>query len=263
MSSILLAAYGIEYSVGSRNILHQVSFELAAGQFTALLGPNGSGKSTLMKWVAGILPLQSRGSQGQVRYLGQDFKKFSTTRKAQSVVYVGSELSAEFPMTAEEVVLMGRHCRKLGFLGFFTEEDRTQVRSAMEACLCWHLRDRSIASLSGGEKQLVSLARAFSQGARVLFLDESLSQMDLNHQILIGKVLKEWTSRGMAILLISHDVNLATAWADHAIFLKQGRKIGEGPIHEMITSERLEMLYPGAKLNVDRNPQTSAPKIYF
>jgi iron complex transport system ATP-binding protein len=136
---------------------------------------------------------------------------------------------------------------------------------AMEQFHCWDWRDRDLQTLSGGERQLVSLARAFAQGARILFLDESLSQMDLHHQAHTGKLLKKMTEQGYAVVLVSHDVNLAAEWADTALLLGprgQG-KIAHGPMREVLTEQNLKKLYPGADLVVGTNPVSHAPKVFF
>jgi len=273
MSQIVFGAYGVNYrwralqkeSKGgaSRGVLEDVSFEISRGEFLALFGPNGSGKSTLMKVVAGILPLNRAGCSAQVRYLNQNFLSFSPRERAQCVAYVAPDLNTEFPLTAEETVSLGRTCQGVGLLRRPSVEDQNAVRWAMEKCLCWSLRDRSLESLSGGERQLVALARGLAQGAKILFLDEALSRMDLHHQAAMGKMLRELAREGWSILLVSHDVNLASEWAVSGIFLREGKKILQGAIREILTQDKIRTLYPGSNLISGSNPVTGAPKIFF
>ncbi|MCM2279114.1 MAG: ABC transporter ATP-binding protein [Oligoflexia bacterium] len=262
MSAPLLGAYGLVCRYGSRKVVDEVSFELEAGEILSLFGPNGSGKSTLLKLISGILPLESSGS-GQIRHSGKDLSALGPAERARVVAYVGADLRADFPLTALEAVLLGRICHSGGIFRQFTAQDREVARLAMERCLCWSLRERELATLSGGERQLVAFARALAQGARVLLLDEALSRMDLNHQARMGSLLKELATEGRGIILVSHDVNLASEWARSAILLKDGKRVRSGPIQEILTQDTLEMLYPGAELLVSAHPLSGAPKVFF
>lgn len=266
MNSIF-GVYGIRFWRKKAEILMDVSFELSEGSFTTLLGPNGSGKSTLMKIMSGIIPLGHHPAgahgEGQIRYRGKDFLSAPLAWRARQVTYVGYDLKPEFPLTAFEAVMLGRTCQEFGLLQHITEEDRKQVKWAMEKCSCWNLRNRELHTLSGGERQLVSLARALAQGSKVLLLDESLSQMDLHHQSMVGKMLRSLTQEGMAILLVAHDVNLASEWAEDCLLLNKGRQVAFGKVEEVLTETKIQTLYPGADLFIGKNPVTGSPKVFF
>jgi iron complex transport system ATP-binding protein len=260
----MLGAYGITYR-WERNggvVLDELSLELAKGEFLALLGPNGSGKSTLLKTLAGLLPLNRPGCSGQVRLGTQNFLTLPPHRRAQAVAYVAPDLRAEFPLTAYEAVLLGRTCHGVGLLSRTSDADREAVRWAMEKALCWNLRDRDLHRLSGGEVQLVSLARALAQGAKVLLLDEALSRMDLNHQAAMGRMLQGLAAQGWSIVLVAHDVNLASEWASTCLLLRQGRTIATGKIADVLNADRIQQLYPGAWV-VGKSPVSGAPKVFF
>ncbi len=268
MSEPILGAYGLKYTYTRRRsspktVFEDVSFELRPGEFLTLLGPNGSGKSTLMKLVAGILPMGLPGCEGQVRYRGQDFLRDRPAFRARTLAYVGYDFGSEFPVTAYEAVMLARTAAGSGFAEHISVKDREAVRWTMELCLCWDWRDQDLQTLSGGERQLVSLARALAQGAKILFLDEALSQMDLHHQAHIGKTLKGLTAQGWSVVLVSHDVNLATEWADTALLLASGGKVAQGPVRVVMSAENLKKLYPGASLVVGASPTTGAPKVFF
>lgn len=266
-----LGVYGITYcwqaqKGQSENALDEVSFEVARGEIVALLGPNGSGKSTLLKLIAGVLRVGANGSSGQVRLQGLDFLSLPAYMRAQKIAYVAADLRAGFPLTAQEAVSLGLTCRKTqgAWKAWRTSSEESEIiRSAMERCFCWHLRARDLESLSSGERQLVGMARALAQGSKMLLLDETLSRMDLNHQGSIGRLLRELAKENWTMILVSHDFNLATEWADSAIFLKKGKKIAQGPIKEVMTQEKIEKLYPQSDLIVGSNPATGAPKIFF
>lgn len=259
----LLSVSELSYSYGDQLILDRVSFEILPGKIVVLLGPNGSGKSTLMKVVAGLLPLQGKACSGEIKFLDTDWLTLSLIEKARAIGYLGPDMRADFPMTAREAVLLGRICHGTGFLRQFNSEDEKKVEWAMQETLCWSFRNRDIATLSGGERQLVGLARTLAQGARLLFLDEALSRMDLNHVAWVAKMLRRRLAEGCSVLLVSHDLNLATELADDCILLKAGQEIAKGPPREILTSEHIQKLYPGADLRVSLHPDTGAPIVSF
>lgn len=259
----VLAAYGVTHAYGSEPVLREVSVELFQGEILAVFGPNGCGKSTLLKIMSGLIPARSSKTSAQIRYRGEDFSTLESSKKARSVAYVAPDLRAEFPMTVWDAVMMGRRCHGSGFLWRHSSEDRDAVHSAMELCFCWGLRARELHTLSGGERQLVVLARALAQEAKVLLLDESLSRMDLNHQAAVGRLLMNLASKGFSILLVAHDLNLASEWASHCLLMKKGEKLASGPIGEVLTADRIHALYPDSSLVVGTNPVTGTPKIFF
>ena len=263
-----LGVYGLSFGYasarGARAAVHEVSFELEAGEFVALLGPNGSGKSTLMKLISGVQSFRRGCGEGQIRCTGVDFLGLSPGARATKINYIGAELLADFPLTAFEAVLMGRSVAGAGLFSPASEEDRSRVEEAMRLCACWELARRDLRELSGGERQLVAVARALAQGAKILFLDEALSRMDLHHQALIGELLKGLCrEKGYTVLLVSHDWNLATEWASRCILLKSGRILKQGLPAEVLTSQNLGELYPHAPVWVGPHPTHGGPKIYF
>jgi iron complex transport system ATP-binding protein len=262
--------YGVTYTYGKKTILDAISFEMDSGEVLALLGPNGAGKSSLLKIVAGIIEPSTVGVAKvslQIRIRGEEFSDTSSKSRAQArarlLTYVGPELRAAFPLTAYETVMMGRLCHHPDLFLEFSENDRKAVETAMRRCFCWELRDRDLDTLSGGEKQLVALARAVAQEARILLLDEVLSKMDLHHQARIGKLFRELASEGKSVILVSHDVNLAAEWATTALLLLKGNMIARGPIASVMSEENFRRVYPDAKLHIGKNPITGAPQIFF
>jgi iron complex transport system ATP-binding protein len=256
----LLGAYGISFSwngtvtgEGGRT-LDEVSFEIGRGELVALIGPNGSGKSTLLKILSGLLPLAPSG--GAVRIQGQDLRSFAPAARARMIAYVSSELRAEFPLRAIEAVALGRTCHG-------SEPAPDLVREAMERSSCWALRDRDVRTLSGGEKQLVLLARALAQKSRILLLDEALSRMDLHHQAATGSLLRELCLEGYSVMLVAHDLNLSAEWASRCILLRSGKLVAQGPIVSTLTEKNLAGLYPRAPILVASSPGSGAPKVFF
>lgn len=237
-----------------------ISFELREGELLALLGPNGCGKSTLLKTVAGIA---SGNVSGQVQYRDQDFFGKSPSFRARTIAYVGHDYRTDFPMTSYEAVMLARSVAGRGFFDQVSSRDREVVEWAIDQCLCREWKNRDLQTLSTGERQLVGLARALAQGARILFLDEALSQMDLHHQAQMGKFLKSLTAQGYSVILVSHDVNLAAEWADTAFLMKSGKKLAHGKTQDVLITENFKSVFPGADLHVGKSPMTGAPKIFF
>lgn len=263
----LLAVSGLTCHYGQRTVLEDIQFEIHEGQMVALLGPNGSGKSTLMKAVAGLIPWEEKGRSGQILYRGDDLCAFDPRQRARVVAYLGPDIRADFPMTAREAVLLGRICHGIdhgaALLSGFNAQDEAKVLWAMQQALCWDLRDRDISTLSGGERQLVGLARSLAQDARLLFLDEALSRMDLNHVALISKMLRRRLEEGYAVLLVSHDINLASELADQCLLLRQGKQIAKGRPESVLTAEKIGQLYPGADIRLGIHPVTGVPLVFL
>lgn len=254
-----LAAYGVSHRHGPRAVLTEVSFEIAAGEIMALLGPNGSGKSTLLKVLAGLL----RARSGIIRFRGLETSGWSITERARYITYVGPEFRMEFPMTVREFVSLGRLCHGAGSLTRLSKVDEVAVDAALDRALCGELSGRDVHTLSGGERQLVALARALAQGARVLLLDEALSRMDLNHQARVGGLLRQLAGEDCSIILVAHDVNLAAEWSDTCLLLKEGVCLATGTIRQVLNEQNVRKLYPGADFRVGANPATGAPQVFF
>lgn len=264
------ASYGITYQWNTSKdlaqksfVLEDVSFDLSRGEILTLLGPNGSGKSTLLKILSGIISIQRKGCSGQVKFRGQDFLSLPLDRRAQQIAYVGSELRTEFPLTVVDVVSLGRVSHNRGLLVRLSHQDQDKIDWALEKCLCQGLKSRRIDTLSGGERQLVALACGLAQSPRILLLDESLSKMDLNHQVNIGRMLKGLAAEGLSIILVSHDLNLALEWSQSALLLNKGQVIGHGPLDKVVTQAQIEKMYPGANGSIGTNPATGKVQVFY
>lgn len=252
MSEPLLELKGLEHAFGSRRVLQGVDLRLSPGEVLLLAGPNGSGKSTLLKLIAGLLD-----SQQGVFISGEESSSWTAERRARWVAYVGAELRAEFPLTAEEAVAMAAQRFRGGMAPRAT-------RTAMEACFCWHLRERELQSLSGGERQRVALARALAQDPRILLIDESLSKMDLHHQAQVGGLFSRLCrEQGKAVILVSHDLNSATDWSDRCALLHRGVIQSEGRCRDVLTKDNLSQVYPGIEIEIEPGPFSGAPKVHF
>jgi iron complex transport system ATP-binding protein len=234
----------VEAGYGARRVLRDVSLSLAAGELVALVGPNGAGKSTLVAVASGVrTPVR-----GEVRLDGVPLVRWARWAVARrlAVVAQGDDLPPGF--RAEEVVAMGR-TPHAGFLRAFGDADRAVVEAAMREADVWRLRERPVEALSGGERQRVVLARAFAQTPAVLLLDEPTSHLDLRYQVDALRSARAAADRGVAVLVVLHDLNLAARAADRIVLLDAGRVVGDGAPAQVLEEARLRAVY-GADVRV-------------
>ena len=242
------SSLGFGLKAGVSWILKDVSLTLHEGELKALLGPNGSGKTTLLKLLAGLITLPSEGARNLIHSKGRALQSLIPRERAKVVTLVGSEFYTEFPLTVVQAVSLGRTCWQGAHVS-----DQEVVEEALERCLCRNLRDRDLRSLSGGQRQLVGLARAIAQSPEILLLDESLSKMDLDHQYRVSEMLKSWAQTlKKGVLCVSHDLSWVSQWADSAIWLKAGEVVADGETSEMLKPEILSQIYPGLEAQTQK-----------
>lgn len=217
-----LQVHDLSFAYHGRPVLHQVSLAVATGRFTAILGPNGSGKSTLLKLMAGILPCP----RGTVSLEGRDLAALSGRERARLVGYLPQQHKAVFPFAVEEVVLTGR----AGRMGLSPRPaDRRATVEALELVGIAHLAARPYSQLSGGEQQMVMLARLLAQGPEIILLDEPTAHLDYANQARVLGLARDLLDAGYTVLAVLHDPNLAFLYADEVFFLKEGRRIEMSP----------------------------------
>jgi iron complex transport system ATP-binding protein len=246
----------LNYAFGNYPVLKNLTFSITGGQFFIIIGPNGSGKTTLMKLLAGILAPEA----DRIRILDRDIRHFSPRSLAREVAYVPQRVEAGLPFTVEETVLMGRapHQR---ILGMPRKEDFRALREAMEITRIKHLAARKLDQLSGGEQQRVVIARALCQEPRIILLDEPTASLDLSHQLQTMDLMEQLKiQRGVTVVMVSHDVNLAAVYADRLLLLDAGEIRSRGTPREVLTLENLEATY-GCKLLVDESPFGKVPRV--
>jgi iron complex transport system ATP-binding protein len=236
--SPLLALEAVRVQLAGRDILAGVSLELHAGEILTLAGPNGAGKTTLLRVASRVLA----PSAGRVLVGGRPAGAVSRRELARQLAVVPQEAQLAFPFTAGEVVLMGR-TPHLPLLGFEGPADVERARAAMAQVGVAHLADRSVLSLSGGERQLVLVARALAQEAQVLLLDEPTAHLDLRHRVAVLDRLRDFAARGGGVLVVSHDLGLAAGAADRLALLCQGRLAGVGPPERVLQPDALRRVF--------------------
>lgn len=245
-----IAATSLRFGYGNKPLFADFSLTIASGEFFGIIGPNGSGKSTLLRLFAGILFPE----EGVVRLLGQEIKTFSRRKIARIVGLVPQESFFAFEWKVEEVVLMGRN----PFLGLFDrpkQADIAKVEEAMRLTEVIDFRDRSINSLSAGEKQRVVLARALAQEPDILLLDEATSHLDIHHRLKILRILKELNKQGRTIVFVSHELNEAAAFCSRLLLLSRGRCLACDQPEKVVTTDLIKRAY-GVEPKVFSHPLT-------
>jgi iron complex transport system ATP-binding protein len=253
----LLDIQNLTCAYGAHEVLRDINLVLAAGEMVGLLGPNGSGKSTLLLALAGVLPPR----RGQVRISGRELPAADARWRARQMASVPQRITVSFPFKCLSAVLMGRYPHLQGW-GDYSREDLDLALTAMEETGTLHLADRLLPEVSGGEGQMVMIARALAQEAPILLLDEATSALDAAHKIRIFDLLKEKNRQGLTILAIMHDLNLAALYCRRLIFLKHGQIMADGPTAEIFTAEILSELYE-TEIRVGHHPVTGDSQAYF
>jgi len=243
-----LEVIALSVDIDKRRIIDNVSLCVPSGRFVGLLGPNGSGKSTLLKTLYRL----RRPTSGQVLLDGRDLLAMSPRAASLRLAVVAQESSAEFDFTVHELVIAGRVPHKTIFAAD-DADDHEAVSVALARVGCTELAPRSFATLSGGEKQRVLIARAIAQGADHLVLDEPTNHLDIRFQLQILELVAEL---GITVLAALHDLTLAAMFCDEVYILANGRIAAAGRPSDVITAEVVRDVY-GAEVMVFDHPHQS------
>jgi len=235
----MLNVKDLQVRYSDRIVIDTVSFESGGGTITALLGANGAGKTTLVRAINGTVPI----TNGEVAISGKPLSSLSRREIAESVAVVAQENETRFPMSVLEFVLAGRFVHG-GAFGWESDADIKAARKALEDCDLAGYETRLMNHLSGGERQRVVLARALATGAKILLLDEPTANLDLAHQAMMFRLVRERCDKGRAsAIVITHDLNLASEFADQIILLKDGRIFANGTPREVLAEENIRSVY--------------------
>ena len=218
--------------------MREVSLSVAPGQLLAVAGPNGAGKSTLLRLLSGALVPH----EGEVSLDERALGDLSDRERARAIAVVPQSESSPFPVTVREMVGMGRYTH-LGPWERAGSRDQAVVERALERCMVTPFAERQLGELSGGERQRVRIARALAQEAPILLLDEPTAGLDLRFQMELFHLLRELRADGLALLLVTHDLNLAARFADRLLLLDRGRAEAMGTPADILSRETLEGVY--------------------
>jgi iron complex transport system ATP-binding protein len=232
-----------------KSILKDVSFSVSAGDFFVIIGPNGAGKTSLLKVISGL----QKAQQGSVTIKDKNISKYRRRSLSQIMAIVPQQIEVGFPFTAADTVIMGR-TPHLGILGMEGKNDFHIAENAMKFTDVSHLAERKLFQLSGGELQRVIIARAICQQPEIILLDEPTTALDPAHQLKIMDLMEKFRrEHGTTIIMVSHDLNLASMYGDRLLLLKEGRVVKTGDPKSVLNKELLEESY-GCRIQVDESP---------
>lgn len=252
----MLKVNDISVSYGERAVLRDISLELPDGRIVALLGANGAGKTTLIKALNGTVPV----STGEIRLDDRDLKAISRREIARHIAVVAQENETRFPITVLEFILSGRFAHGRAF-GWENDNDIQFAHQALSQCDLTAYEDRLMNELSGGERQRVVLSRAIATNAKILLLDEPTANLDLAHQAMMFRLVRERSrSCNASAVVITHDLNLAVEFADEIVMLKGGRITAIGPPPDVLTKENISDVF-GVDVMLDENPASRKVRV--
>jgi len=233
-----LHASALAYGYRERKIGRDIALDLAGGEVLALLGPNGHGKTTLLKTLLGLLPAKG----GTLALDGEPLAALSVGERARALAYVPQVHAGTFAFSVREIVLMGRTARSSLFAAP-SRHDREMVQAMLQRLGIEHLSSRPYTEISGGERQLVMIARALAQEPRYVILDEPTASLDFGNQGKVMSQIRRLAGEGLGVLFTTHDPNQALRYADRALLLREGRALASGRAVDLLTPERLAALY--------------------
>ncbi len=234
----MLEAKEVACGYYGKSVLENVSFTVKAGQVLCLLGPNGSGKTTLFKTLLGL----NKPITGSILFENQDLSGWSMQKRAKVIGYIPQSNNLSFPFLVREVVLMGRTAH-IGIFGTPSPSDCLVAEEALDRLNISHLRDKVFTQLSGGERQMVLVARALAQEPRVLIMDEPTSSLDFSNQYVVLDRVCKLAGQGMTVIMSSHHPGHAFLHATHVMLLKKGGVMRFGSPEEVLTETNLREVY--------------------
>ena len=230
----------LNYSYGKKEVLKELSLNIDENKLTGIIGPNGCGKSTLAKNIIRYI----NGKFEYFKIMDIDIRQLSHKKIAQLISYIPQKSTIISNISVFDYVLLGRFPLLKNSWDNYSEKDYEIVENNISLLNIEELRDRNVETLSGGELQKALLARALAQEAKILLLDEPTSALDLNNAVEFMKILKNISiKKEISVIIIIHDLNLASLFCDSLIILKDGKFIEKGSPKEVINEENIKSVY--------------------
>ncbi len=233
-------------SSGRRAVLQDVSATFEGGSLIGIIGPNGAGKSTLARAILGLLPVTS----GRIHIDDRDIATIDRPTLARTIAYLSQGQTLHWPLSVERLVALGR-LPYLAPLSRLLPDDAAAIDRAIQLADVGQLRQRIATELSGGERARALLARALAVEAPALVVDEPLASLDPGHQLEVMDLLERQAASGTLVIVILHDLTLASRYCDRLLLLGQGHLIADGTPAEVLTEDRLASVY-GITASIDR-----------
>ncbi len=243
---------------GDKFMIHDINFSVPIGGFAGIIGPNGSGKTTLFRGITGELD----ASSGDISLEGKSVRKMRIRERARNIAIVSQNFEPA-NITVEDYILMGRLPYHGKYQFFDSKKDFEIAQKYMELTGVEYLRNKNLYQLSGGQQQMVSIARALTQEPRLLLLDEPTSHLDIKHQVNFLNLVQRLNDQfNLTVLMTIHDLNLAGEYCDQLILFNDGQVFAKGKPEEILTYQNLEAVY-GTQLVTDVNPLSGKPVVFL
>lgn len=226
----------VSHAIGKLQILDQVSFELGAGQIIALIGANGAGKSTLFSLMSRMNPLQT----GTISFNGHDINATSDTDMAKVVAMLAQENHIQGRLRVHELLMFGRYPYHQGRP---TQADKDKVDEMIATFELQALANRFLSDLSGGQRQRVLIAMVVCQDTPYVLLDEPLNNLDMYHAGRLMRQMKSLANTGKTVVIVLHDINQASQFADTVVMMKSGQVVSVGAPKDVLTADNMKLLY--------------------
>ncbi len=234
----ILSAQQLNVSISGNRIVSDASFSVSSGEIVALIGPNGAGKTTLLKAMMGLIKVES----GNIYYDSMEIRFNQQYQFARYIAYLEQNSRSYWALSVESIVMLGR----LPHLGRWkrpSAEDHQSVRNAMEACDVMQFADRVVTTLSGGEQARVMLARTLATNPHFLLADEPVAGLDPAHQLDVMDKLRDLADSGAGIVVVMHDLTLASRYCDRMTLLFEGRVTADGSSENVLSERHLATAY--------------------
>ena len=239
MKKNIISINNLSYNISNKPILSNISLNIEEGDFICILGPNGAGKTTFVKLITNLIT----PSSGSIYMYNKNITEYKKKDFAKNIAYIPQSFNIDYNFSVEDLILMGR----IPYLPFFADYsyiDYQCAKNAMNALDILHLKNRNISTLSGGEIQRVFLARALAQEAKILVLDEAMSELDIGHQISTINILKKLNKeKNITIISVMHDINIASNFFNKSIIFNDGKLIGFNTTEKVLSSQLLKEVF--------------------
>lgn len=249
----IFSAHTLAFRYGHDDVFRDVSFDIGAGEIIGIIGPNGAGKSTLLRLLAGYL----RPNEGYIAFSGRDLRDYNKRALARHIATLPQAIDTPFSYTVEEFVIMGRYPHAPKGL-CYTQNHLDFTHEVMEAMKIMHLRSRRLHTLSEGERQRAYLAQCLAQEPLALLLDEPVSHLDIKHQVETLDLLEGLHREGLTIVMVLHDLNLASDFCSRVMLLAKGALQAIGSPQTVLTFQNIEQAYDTVVI-VRENPLSRKP----
>jgi len=256
MTEHTITLEGVSTALGGVDVLEDVSLSVERGEFLGLVGPNGAGKTTLLRTINGVLDPDA----GTVRLVSDPIEGLSAREVSRRVATVPQDTSVAFEFSVEDVVRMGRTPYRSRIDVVADDADRDAIERALDRTEMLDLRDRSIAAVSGGERQRAFVARALAQDTPALVLDEPTASLDINHQVQVLELVADLVDEGKTAIAAIHDLDLAARYCDRLALLSDGRLQAVGTPETVLTDDHLQPAF-GTRTAVTPDAVTGAPNV--